>query len=299
MFDLRYHVASLAAVFVALVIGIFVGVGLSGKGVRQRRGAGEPPGPHRRAPRGARRGRRPGVEPPVRGDALDDFAGTAYPELVDGRLDGKAVGIVFVGSVDQGVAGAIRRAVADAGGRIALMRALRVPLDSESVDEALAADPEMRSLAGPERRERLGRELARRARRRRARRPICDGSRAILVEEQSGSSPVSSTPSSSRRPARAAAGRDAGLPRRALRRARGHADPDRRRRRARDAAERRSRSSGAAASRPSTAIDTAAGRVALVFLLAGARPGSYGMRPGRRRRRAARRHRPQPRLTDG
>ena len=32
MFDLRYHVASLAAVFVALVIGIFVGVGLSGKG---------------------------------------------------------------------------------------------------------------------------------------------------------------------------------------------------------------------------------------------------------------------------
>jgi len=32
MFDLRYHVASLAAVFVALVIGIFVGVGLSGRG---------------------------------------------------------------------------------------------------------------------------------------------------------------------------------------------------------------------------------------------------------------------------
>ena len=32
MFDLRYHVASLAAVFVALLLGIFVGVGLSGKG---------------------------------------------------------------------------------------------------------------------------------------------------------------------------------------------------------------------------------------------------------------------------
>ena len=32
MFDLRYHVASLAAVFVALVLGIFVGVGLSGRG---------------------------------------------------------------------------------------------------------------------------------------------------------------------------------------------------------------------------------------------------------------------------
>ena len=32
MFDFRYHVASLAAVFVALVIGILVGVGLSGRG---------------------------------------------------------------------------------------------------------------------------------------------------------------------------------------------------------------------------------------------------------------------------
>ena len=32
MFDLRYHVASLTAVFVALVIGILVGIGLSGKG---------------------------------------------------------------------------------------------------------------------------------------------------------------------------------------------------------------------------------------------------------------------------
>src|SRR6266545_4657387 len=31
MFDLRYHVASLAAVFLALLIGILVGVGLSGR----------------------------------------------------------------------------------------------------------------------------------------------------------------------------------------------------------------------------------------------------------------------------
>src|SRR5215208_8407711 len=30
MFDLRYHVASLAAVFLALIIGILVGVGISG-----------------------------------------------------------------------------------------------------------------------------------------------------------------------------------------------------------------------------------------------------------------------------
>ena len=35
MFDLRYHVASLAAVFIALVIGILVGVGIADRGVRE------------------------------------------------------------------------------------------------------------------------------------------------------------------------------------------------------------------------------------------------------------------------
>jgi hypothetical protein len=33
VFDLRYHVASLAAVFLALVFGILVGVGISGRGI--------------------------------------------------------------------------------------------------------------------------------------------------------------------------------------------------------------------------------------------------------------------------
>ena len=36
MFDLRYHVASLAAVFVALIVGILVGVGLAGSGVTKK-----------------------------------------------------------------------------------------------------------------------------------------------------------------------------------------------------------------------------------------------------------------------
>ena len=39
MFDLRYHVASLAAVFLALIIGILVGVGISGRGLVDSRSA--------------------------------------------------------------------------------------------------------------------------------------------------------------------------------------------------------------------------------------------------------------------
>jgi len=36
MFDLRYHVASLTAVFLALVIGILVGVGIADRGLVDR-----------------------------------------------------------------------------------------------------------------------------------------------------------------------------------------------------------------------------------------------------------------------
>ena len=59
-------------------------------------------------------------------------------------LDGKSVGVVFVGSIDQALANTIRRSVSDAGGRVALVRALRVPLEPEAVDTALRADPDTR-----------------------------------------------------------------------------------------------------------------------------------------------------------
>jgi hypothetical protein len=275
VFDLRYHVASLAAVFVALVIGIFVGVGLSGKGFVNdaERANLQARIDELRAERDAAVDR--AASSSVRGEAFDDFAGTAYPELVAGRLDGKAVGIVFVGSVDQGIAGTIRRAVTDAGGRVAMMRALRVPLDSESIDEALAADRDLRSLGGPERREHLGRELANEL--------VSGGPTPILrrlaptlVEEQAGISPVELDAVVVARPARPQhgetqdflAGLYGGLAATPIPSVGVDVRGTRRsplpifRRRGLSTVE---------------AIDEATGRVALVYLLAGARPGSYGM----------------------
>ena len=154
MFDLRYHVASLAAVFVALLLGIFVGVGLSGKGF-----VSDAERENLQAQIDALRAERDGAvaraaSADQRGVELDDFAKTTYPQLVAGMLDGKSVGVVFVGSVDQGLANAIRRSVDDAGGRVALVRALRVPLDSEAVDAALRAAPDTRGLAGVDNRDR-------------------------------------------------------------------------------------------------------------------------------------------------
>ena len=86
VFDFRYHVASLAAVFVALVLGILAGIGLSGRGFVND------------AERSVLHGQiddlRSQRDAAVvaladangRGAALDDFAETTYPTLARGRF---------------------------------------------------------------------------------------------------------------------------------------------------------------------------------------------------------------------
>jgi hypothetical protein len=275
VFDLRYHVASLAAVFVALVIGIFVGVGLSGRGFvndAERKNL-EARINELQADRDSADARAASAE--RRGAALDDFADTTYASLVRRRLAGTAVGIVFVGSVDQGLAGTIRRTVADAGGRIVRLRALRVPLDPDAVDQALRADPNTRELAGADRRTRLGDEIARELVTG-GQTPALDRLSSVLVEEQLGLSKSPLDAIVIARPVRPQQGETqdfltglySGLASASVPSVGVEATGER------PSAVPPFRSSGLATV---DAVDTAVGQVALVFLLEGARPGSYGI----------------------
>ena len=129
MFDFRYHVASLAAVFLALVIGILVGLGLSGRGFiddAERRNLNEQIAGFR-AERDAARDQLSAAG--RRQAAMEDYAADTYPLLVPGRLEDKEVAVLFVGSVDQS-ADEVAQAVRDGGGRIARIRAVRVPVDA-------------------------------------------------------------------------------------------------------------------------------------------------------------------------
>jgi copper transport outer membrane protein MctB len=275
MFDLRYHVASLAAVFVALVIGIFVGVGLSGQGFVNdaERKNFEARIDELRADRDSAVARAAGAQ--RRGDALDDFADTTYASLVRRRLAGTTVGVVFVGSVDQGLAGTIRRTVSDAGGRIVRMRALRVPLDPEAVDQALRGDPDTRDLAGADSRSRLGTTIARELVAG-GQTPVLDRLSSVLVEEQLGLSKGPLDAVVVARPARPQQGETedflgglySGLAASQVPSV-GVEESN-----ARPSAVPPFRASGLATV---DAVDTAVGDVALVFLLEGARPGSYGL----------------------
>lgn len=160
MLDFRYHAFSLVAVILAFVIGILAGVGISGRGYIDD------------AERGSYNRRIADLEAQVtaardradelvrRQAAAQDFVESAYPALVEGRLTGKRVAVLVVGSLDP-TYDAVRRAVSDAGGTIVRMRAVDVPLDVDRVESALRADADFGGYVGTGELDNVGRDLAR------------------------------------------------------------------------------------------------------------------------------------------
>lgn len=161
MFDLRYHVASLTAVFVALIIGILVGVGISTGGFVQK---GERRILNDRIDElegelEAARARSAGLVEAQR--AMDEYVAQSYPLLMESLLEGKRVALVFVGSADPATRDLVERTLADGGAPGALrMRVLRVPVDPAAIRGALAGRPGIGRYARSEAAHDLGRRLA-------------------------------------------------------------------------------------------------------------------------------------------
>lgn len=159
MFDLRYHVASLAAVFLALLIGILVGVGISDRGLVDRtnnkllrdRVASLQQDLSNNARQATNRTRAQ--------DAAQAFVNETYPTLVRNRLKNKQIAVVFVGSVNGGLRSAVGQTLLDSGAQQLRLRALKVPLDVRQVESALKNQPAAAGLRGKANLEALGREL--------------------------------------------------------------------------------------------------------------------------------------------
>ena len=185
MFDLRYHVASLAAVFLMLVVGILIGVGISGRGFVDN------------AERDRFNDKIAGLEEDAdaakataadferRQQAAEDFVGSAYPVLVESRLAGKNIAVAVLGSVEQGSFRFVESAIGDAGGRLARMRAVMLPLRLEAVEAVLSGRPELGGYVGDEQLGNLGRDLGRELVTG-GETPLWDALAGEIVEEQSG-----------------------------------------------------------------------------------------------------------------
>ena len=156
MFDLRYHVASLAAVFVALLIGILVGVAMSGKVDDTEKQAlkSEVNSLNARLDAAAE-GRTNFTREQA---SIRAFIKNAYPSLIADRLAEKRIAILFVGAAEAGIRQDIERTIADAGaGTPTRMRALNVPIDVDAVGGKLNGDLRQYRDAGLDE---LGRALA-------------------------------------------------------------------------------------------------------------------------------------------
>src|SRR6476646_185932 len=115
MFDLRYHVTSLAAVFIALLIGILVGVALAshGLGNSERKSLEDDV---RRANNSIDRLQATVDSLQQQNRADSSFVDDSYNALMTDRLKDKRVGVLYVGAVNHPVQSDIAAAIKDSGG---------------------------------------------------------------------------------------------------------------------------------------------------------------------------------------
>jgi len=161
MFDLRYHVASLAAVFLALLIGILVGVGIADRGYvdKAQRGLLEQRISKLESDLSAARKNADSLQAQQR--ATEAFVTDTYPELMANRLRGKSLALVFLGPTDPKIRTSLEQALTDAGARgWVRVRALKLPLDVSQVDKTLAGEPKLARYVGDARLPALGKSLA-------------------------------------------------------------------------------------------------------------------------------------------
>ena len=129
MFDYRYHALSLAAVLLALAVGVVIGVAIGDSNLVSSAKNGivhdlqsEVSGAQRQAAE---------LDSQLKGE--EAFANDLYPIAVHGLLGGRNVGLLFLGSSSNRVNGLVRNAVTQAGGDLATVVAVREPLDLSGI----------------------------------------------------------------------------------------------------------------------------------------------------------------------
>jgi hypothetical protein len=161
MFDLRYHVASLAAVFIALLIGILVGVALAshGLGNSERKSLEDD---IRRAQNKINTLQSTVAELRQENAANAEFVDKSYNALMTERLNGKRIAVLYVGSVDHATQTDIATAIKDAGGGVAMrVYAVQVPIDVAAIDRRLGSRPALAQYVGDNQLRKLGQQLGR------------------------------------------------------------------------------------------------------------------------------------------
>lgn len=188
MFDFRYHVASLAAVFLALVIGILVGVGVSGRGLVDKTDKRFYQLQIQQLGDDLRSAKAQAGLLRQQQQAMKDFVENAYRPLMYQRLAGKKIALLVVGGDDGKTGAAVEQALQDAGaGDVVRYRAISVPVDPAALRGPLLARKQLARFAGERHVGDLGRELGRELVAG-GKAPAWDALSAQLIDERRGTS---------------------------------------------------------------------------------------------------------------
>ena len=146
MFDFRYHALSLAAVFIALVVGLLLGVAIGDKELVSS--AREDIRDSLR--NDVREANQERDEAEASAREQEQFAEEAYPILTNDQLRGRRVGLVVLGNDDR-APDLIRRALEPTGAELAFVAVVRENFEIDALAERsrgtryaqLAEDPEL------------------------------------------------------------------------------------------------------------------------------------------------------------
>ncbi len=132
MFDFRYHALSLAAVLLALAVGVVIGVAIGDSNLVSSAKNGIVANLSSEV-KGAQRQSEQARSQLASEEA---FANDLYPIAVHGLLEGRNVGLVFLGGSSNRLNALVRESVTQAGGDLATVVALREPLDLAGIASA-------------------------------------------------------------------------------------------------------------------------------------------------------------------
>ncbi|ADB51503.1 copper transporter [Conexibacter woesei] len=147
MLSFRYHALSLVAVFLALVIGLLLGVAVGDRGLVSSA--------ERRVRDSLRKDvREAQQERDAAREEVDDrrvFEEDAYPAMVDNRLTGMRIALIELGGASDRMWDLTRDALQGSGGRLSSVSVIREPLNLEAIAKAsrgtryerLAEDPSL------------------------------------------------------------------------------------------------------------------------------------------------------------
>ncbi|HEX3316579.1 MAG TPA: copper transporter [Solirubrobacteraceae bacterium] len=141
MFDFRYHALSLVSVFLALVLGLLLGVAIGDKGL-----VSSAERDVRASLRGdVRKAQAQSEDLRAQLDEQNKFLQEAYPLMVGSRLIGERVGVVTLGEVSDSEIGNVRDALEATGGRLTSVASIRTPLNLAALGRSSGAYQNLQS----------------------------------------------------------------------------------------------------------------------------------------------------------